>query len=505
MLGWSTEGTVSLDRLKFRARLTLLNMNIPIRQVLLCTFLLNAGGGTFAAELRSLRAGTELFVDDVGIARRENLRRTVHAAVKPAAPVIEPDRPWEGGRVYIYGTTHYDESTRELKMWYGSSRGGMLYATSRDGLRWNKPEMGMFEVDGQKTNIVLTGSAGASVLVDETEPDPSRRYKALVAEHVRSGGFRGFHSPDGLHWTGYSPERVLTTGSEMGTVIRDPATGKYFAYVRPYRTKLYPTRPEDKRLGAVATSDDFVHWSALRVVLTPDAVDDAWVSRPEQRTEFYAMNGFAYGRSYLGIVPLLRVIRIIEKPGKEQSPVDGPMEGQLIVSRDGLAWNRMAERNPVIPSGREFDQSVMNVATAPILMGDEVWHYYTGINTTHGGPLPPKRIAVCLAKWRLDGFVSLDARETEGLLETTLIADRRGRLEVNVNAAGGRLVVEVLDGAGNVLPGFSAAECVVTTADSVRQAVRWAKHSELPRGGAYALRFRLKNAELYSYTVVPAR
>src|ERR1043165_541799 len=42
------------------------------------------------------RAGTELFVDDLNVARREKVTRNVHAATKLDHPVIEPDKPWEG-------------------------------------------------------------------------------------------------------------------------------------------------------------------------------------------------------------------------------------------------------------------------------------------------------------------------------------------------------------------------------------------------------------------------
>jgi len=453
------------------------------------------------AVLRPLREGTELFVDEAKISRREKLTRTLHAAQKLAQPVIVPDQPWEEGRIYIYGTTYVDPATGTYHMWYAAP-GRMLYATSPDGLRWTKPELDGAAWEGRKTNIVFAESYGGVVLVDETEPDAARRFKALVAAPIRVGGFSGHYSADGIHWTRYGDDRILTVGSEIGHLIRDPATKKYFAYIRPYPPKHFPKNVNQKRLGAVVTSDDFVNWSEMKVVLTPDAVDDAWVTKPEQRTEFYAMNGFAYGQSYLGVIPLFRITGIHDQMTKEQSRYDGPMEGQLITSRDGLDWQRMKERNPVIPSGPTFDQSIMNVAVAPIIVGDEVWHYYTGINTTHGGPMPPKRISVCLAKWRLDGFASLDAGADEGSVETvTLPATASGALEVNASAGGGSLAVEVLDANGAVLPGYSARDFVRINSDSIRHVAKWRERALLPSGQPYRLRFVLRQASLYSYTV----
>ena len=452
------------------------------------------------------RAGTELFVDDARITKLGGVTRKIHPAVKPPHPVIEGDNPWEDGRVYIYGSVYRDPITTELRMWYGSSKGKLLYATSRDGLNWTKPELGIFQYEGKETNIVMGANAGATVLVDEAETNPDRRYKALIAiprSARKDGGFNGFYSSDGLHWNPYPGNPVLPFGAEMANLVRDPTTRKYHAYIRPYWVKHEPARMEEKRLGAVTTSDDFHYWSEMKVVLQPDAIDDAWAKGPVERTEFYAMNGFAYGNSYLGVVPLFRIIKHNNPKtiGPNQSSHDGPMEGQLITSRNGLEWRRMSDRSPIIPSGPDFDKSVMNVATAPVIVGDEVLFYYTGINTGHGGPVPPKRIAVCLAKWRLDGFVSLDAGEAGGVVETTPFSAVSGVLQVNANAAGGTLVVEVLDEAGRVQPGYEAANFVPLKTDDVRHKIAWTLHKDLPTGAPLRLRFTLRNAALYSYTL----
>lgn len=83
-----------------------------------------------------------LFADDSGIAAKTGVKRTVHAAKTRKEPVLEPDQPWEGQRVYVYGSVHMDETTSQLRLWYMASPDYVLHATSADGVRWKKGAVG---------------------------------------------------------------------------------------------------------------------------------------------------------------------------------------------------------------------------------------------------------------------------------------------------------------------------------------------------------------------------
>ena len=287
-----------------------------------------------------------------------------------------------------------------------------------------------------------------------------------------------------------------------------------------------------RRLVAVATSQDFRRWNSHGVCLAPDELDDAWRQDPGQRTEFYGMSGFVCGGQFLGFLPVFDVIRdargesgmpesvaadgstglhapaAISDSGVEidQAPWDGPIAAQLAHSRDGRNWERFEDRSPIIPRGApgSFDAGcILCSADRPLVHNDEIWHYYTAVNTMHGGPMPPKTIAIGLAKWRLDGFVSLDAGHFGGVVETILLEPRGGgRLEVNVDAAGGSLAVEALSAAGEPLPGYARQDCQAIRTDSVRQTVRWRRlTSNLPAGQPLRLRFHLQDAKLYSFRI----
>jgi hypothetical protein len=242
------------------------------------------------------------------------------------------------------------------------------------------------------------------------------------------------------------------------------------------------------------------------LVLAPDEQDDIWVQNPEQRTEFYVMSGFSYGEQFLGLLSVFRLKKVHKPVSADQSPHDGPIHIQLTHSRDGRDWRRFGDRSPIIPLGKSgsFDAGcILGVANPPVIYGDEIWVYYTAINTTHGAPLPPKRITIGRASWRLDGFVSLDAGREGGVVETVLLRVSGDRLELNADASKGSLSVEVLSADGKLQRGFSKEDCEEIRSNSVRHAVRWNGNNHLKIPDVLRLRFHLRNAKLYSFRVRP--
>ena len=122
-----------------------------------------------------------LFVDDSAVEAREGVVRTIHAGRKLGRPVLEPERPWEGQRIYVYGTIHYDEETQLFRMRYMSSLRRshghqmpeprrtpadlVLYATSHDGVKWERPNLGLHAFDGSKENNIVYNVHSPSVIV----------------------------------------------------------------------------------------------------------------------------------------------------------------------------------------------------------------------------------------------------------------------------------------------------------------------------------------------------
>ena len=108
--------------------------------------------------------GLHLFVDDDEVQDHPGFTRQVQQPARvQLEPVVRTDRPWEGHAVALWGSVLYDAEENLFKMWYytyGPTESGdavhfMCYATSTDGLLWDKPDLGIVPWQGSTaTNIV---------------------------------------------------------------------------------------------------------------------------------------------------------------------------------------------------------------------------------------------------------------------------------------------------------------------------------------------------------------
>lgn len=504
-------------------------------------------------EAYELSHNAELFVDDKVIAAKQGITRTLHPATKIPHPVIAPgpSRPWEHGgsdrtkRVYLLGTVVHDKQINKYRMWYmarmdanhghripglyvprtgngestryngsrrdnsgrffsGSDIGDLLcYAESADGLHWTKPDLGVFEFDDRPNNNIVWDLHGASIFIDHDAKDAQQRYRAIGFCRRYRNIFL-ITSPDGIHWsdTGFR-QPVLERANEGPTnVVYDAKADRYLAYMLVKRgaERRHIEYSESKNLEA--------KWSGMKTILEPNLEDDTFgrVQLNAIRAEYYNMSGFLYGNIYIGILSVLYVTEDIANPTLGQAGVDGPIEAQLVYSRDGVKWNFFEDRSPVIPRGEgdAFDSGmIIFTAKEPLVEENGIHWYYTGSTQTHGGLLKDKVMSIGRGSWRLDGFVSLDADADGGVVETVPLRIPNGRLEVNVDAAGGSLAVEVLFPDGRVQPGFSVETCVPITGNHLRGPVSWSHTDSVLYGAQQPLRFRfvLRHAKLYSFRI----
>ncbi|MDM8006684.1 MAG: LamG domain-containing protein [Phycisphaerae bacterium] len=450
----------------------------------------------------------QLFIDDYLIASKQNVVRRYHAFHKhPDNPLIVVDKPWEA-HVVAACTVLPGEDGTGFRMWYycwtedKSSRKGrgsfMCYAVSKDGLKWEKPNLGLYEWsgDGTKNNNIVPHGPG-HVMHTPWEKDPQKRYQGV------GGMYHAFSSPDGLNWKQESTEKIVS-GGDTSHFYWDPHTRRFRCTVKGGGNGCVSGLR--RRVVGFSETTDPTKFPPLRMVMAPDDVDDLWC-KPEtvQRTHFYACPVLPYETMYIGLLQIYRA----EEP---EGYFHGPLWLELVSSRDGVHWLReepdtsvrhiyaldSVSRPPLLDIGkyREFDRGMV-FAPTPLLVGDELWAFYTGYDEEHD--LLPYRSAIGLAKLRKDGFASLDADELPGEVLTKRFENVDGPLQVNYHARGGSIRVELIGADGQVIAGYGRDDCEPLTGDAIRGTVSWKTKKELPSGGPVRFRFILDHGRLYSF------
>ena len=182
----------------------------------------------------------------------------------PGGPVLSPGQPGslDSTELICPNVFHIDG---EYRMWYlgaddNHRRRCGLYAVSRDGFNWERPGLGLVEVDGSKDNNLVQGPCGEWVLYDPDDPDPGRRFKTITG----CGSNTAF-SPDGLHWTPSGPDRQLFgIDMECGHIFK--WGGCYYVNGQGgpsewNRSVPSPITQASKRIVITYASYDFVNWT----------------------------------------------------------------------------------------------------------------------------------------------------------------------------------------------------------------------------------------------------
>jgi hypothetical protein len=465
----------------------------------------------------AVKAGVrELFMDDYRIEQMVDVQRVVNTPVKSKI-LINPTEPWEGNSAYIYGTVLYNEPEGSgYRMWYCAylkEKYFVCYATSKDGINWVKPKLGIIEFNGnKKNNICRVG--GGTVVYDPDDKDASRRYKMMSfdGEIKENFGYNVYFSPDGFNWTHY-PKPVLPYG-DVSNVSYDREKKLFIATTKQRmlvsNTSVTPGKMD--RMAFVSVSTDFINWHApgqpnslWSLAVEGDPADDRLVmSKGGIEANVYGMPVYPYQGIYIGFPWFFDITTYGN--GVFAATGDGIIQPQVAVSRDLRHWARPV-RDPVLPVGKAgaWDDGTLYTGTTMQVTDKEMSVYYGAMNLPHGGNagkmLQYARIAK--ASWRRDGLVSLyNGGSDTGSITTKTITFTGKTLKVNSKLDdGGSLRVEVLDKAGKVIPDYEVAKSKVITKDQFAILVQWGNVTDLSQleGKEIKLRFYLLGGNIYSY------
>ncbi|MBD2848275.1 hypothetical protein IDH44_24025 [Paenibacillus sp. IB182496] len=432
-------------------------------------------------------------------------RKLGEARKHEANPLMKPELPHEYKRLHYYGSALYDEDEGVYKTWYSShfyekamseadkrAASYLNYAYSPDGVRFVRPELD--KVPG--TNIVLgeeDRTHGPSVIKDDADPDPSRRYKLAMAPYGGDCSIYMYASPDGFAWRQLFDGPVIKVHSDCHIgFYRDPDTGLYRISFR--------TRIPDRRVW-IAESADLAHWSRPVLAIEPDQLDDCDV-------QFYGMQMTPYGAYTIGLLSMYYTYDYKTDP--RYNKMAGTMDIQLAYSRDGFGWHRCMQGERLVGLGApgEWDSLCLTPSSTVIYRPDRMVIYYTGWPVDHSGygSLPyDEQPLECIgaAELRPDGFVLLEAGPAPAELMTRPFAVEDGELYVNAAVAADEdalVAVELCDTNGEALPGYSYADHIPLRGDGI-QPVQWRGQPdpELLRRQIIRVRMRAVKAQLYAF------
>lgn len=430
-------------------------------------------------------ARRELFVDRALVQSVSGGAELRLQRPEPREVVLVTDAPWEGNtcayytlfedvdadgaplfRMYYRGS-HHDTETRAA-----AHREVVCTATSRDGVTWEKPALGLVEFEGSRANNIVwdgVGSHNFTVFRDANPACPAdERYKALGSgTHAGKPALFAFVSPDGLRWRALDDEPAITVGAfdSQNLAFWDAELGAYREYHRTFVGGV--------RAVMTGTSADFRAWSEPALLTYPDGTPDE---------HLYTNAVLPYARS-----PHL----LLGFPTRYQ-PTNAQVEPILMASRDGVHFERWSE--PIVPitAPAERDGNRSNYLAWGVLAlpesPDELSVYAT--EAYYAGPDSRLRRFV----YRVDGFASLSADAPSGELVTVPLRLAPGTLRLNYRARGGGAVhVELLDAKADEVLAASGVLGGDET-DAVVVGVR------APADGrAVRLRFRVGHADVFAW------
>jgi hypothetical protein len=508
-----------------------------MKQILiaLTVMVLTPPAALHAADPINIGSRLELMIDDHLIDKMTGGARLVLHKPTRREVAIKYDQPWEGnasgyptvfqdGDIYrmYYRGHRYLVDDKPLRQAQGEV---VCYAESRDGIKWVKPKLGLFDWpptrnnSGKKSNnIIWRGGPETHNFAPFKDTNPNcrenERYKAIGGT-VSSKGLLTFKSADGIHWSKMSKRPVVTKGAfdSHNTCFWDPERKRYAMYVRYFSKGKF----SGLRSIGVSYSKDFVTWSKPVGLAYPG-------SPPQQMYTNQVAPYFRAPHILMGF-PTRYVARALNEHGKRLDPVGLRSRLTKAYKRVGTDLTDgvfMTSRNG--RSFRRWDEAFLRPgpqAAGHWIYGDN-YQTYGLWKTKSSIPGTPNEISMHFSEhaWldkdhqarrytmRIDGFVSVRAPFKGGEFITKPLRFSGRRLTINyATSAAGSVRIEIQDADGKPLSGFSLSDCPEHYGDTIRQVITWKAGSNVDQLAkkTVRLRFVLKDADLYSLQFTPKK
>jgi len=465
-------------------------------------------------EIKEINFTKQLFFDDY-VLDNYSAERKMWTAVKEPNPVLVADSNtfyWEN-MAYIYGTVLKEDGI--YKMWYRSidfptSYNNLCYAWSLDGITWikNIPDPGFSD-----NRCVIYGLLNNSFGIEISSVTKKDSIYYMLGYHrniYQNKIYSTFSSSDGFVWYPINIAfvdyiYVWNKYCDVGGMIYDTSKNEFVVWTKDgcynrifsicsstdlyYHTALTPMRSLSEGVfdGVQFVTDDVEYYNSI---------DSSII-----KTNCYGLGLFKTNDVYIGFNWQFSIFRDSICGGD-----DGYVDVQLVHSRDIYKDFQRPFREAVIQRNYTpgWESSMIVTSSTPTLSpnGREVWLYYSGFNGTHG--ISGRTAAIGLAKWRKDGFISMNAGQIEEIVATKKIICSEEHLLINAktNGSGNSYIIAEITDENNVpFPGFEKDNCEIFNSDFLNYIVGWNNGNLLTDliGKTVKINFYLKNADLFSF------
>ncbi len=477
--------------------------------------------------------GRLLFIDHRHIESSENVSLSMNPAVK-CGPCLFIEKEWEmegarglcvvewEGVFRFYYQITLEEAVKCLAV-----------AFSRDGISWDRPDLGLVEFNGSTANNLVSiegcNQNEGCVFVDPSAPE-DQRFK-LIGHSQYEGGMYVMTSPDGLSFRRHPGNLLSFILDNHNTSFYDERIGKYVIYSRGWdRSRPIPPMAGSRTVLRIETDDLFSpipfdenapdpwplskKWEGLghhdmrRVnkelptVLGPDDLDP-----PE--ADIYQLVGVQYLPDVYLAFPSL----YYHHPWAPEGFInDGILDLQFATSSEGITWQRDFRGSYVrldLPDGPCTKMMHMLVGMAP--HGDRLSQYHIGGRHGHGEgrvaadtridrPITVGDPIIHRLEQRVDGFVSADSAYTGGSLTTKPFSLNDANLSLNIDtSASGVAHAALLTEDGSPIPGYTLEDSDRIQGNDTCCVLRWNGHSDLSAlvGRRIKLLLRSRSTKLY--------
>jgi len=457
----------------------------------------------------------ELFVDHYMIDQLDQVRLVMHPPID-RGPILAFNNPrWEEKHC-TYATVL--QSEKGFQLYYRAGLGSKTdrgfqvtaYAESKDGVRWQKPALGLFEIDGSHANnVILTNASGDFAVHNfspfiDTRPGTPReeRYKALGGI---KGGLYAYISADGIHWRRLCDTAVYREGvfDSQNVSFWSEHEQRYVCYFRTW------TDGEFKGFRTIsrASSSDFRQWKSEGAIdFGKSPIEHLYINQTAPFPDAPHIYVSTAARLVTGreVLTAAQAETLSLDPKYREETRREASDVVLLSSRGGTKMDRTFLTSLVKPGmgyanwiSRSNFPALNLVRTGPEEMSMYVVQNYA-----------QEDVHLRRYTFRPDGLASAQADHRGGSLLTRPFTFSGSQLLINYStSAAGSVRVELTDVDGRALPGFSASDCTDMVGNELQRTVKWAGQKKLSEwsGKIVRLRFFLTDADLFAFQFVARR